>query len=572
MDRGFIKNIWRKNALIWQTLWRVMAIGLVVQIGMLWLDYGQVRWDLTSEKRFTLSAYSREVLMALEGPLQVAIYLSGDLPAGFQRLQQETLAQLRAMQAYADIRLRVMPPSTAQGTAQKQYFMALSAKGIQPTSLRYQQQGRQSQQWIFPGLLLQYGTREQSVMLLQGKAQATPEESLNSSIESLEYNIMRGIAQLTSPNTHQIGVVGNLATPSFQSTKQALGHAYDLRLVEIDRPIAVDQFPVLLVFPKQRPYVEVEKYNLDQYLMRGGRALFFTNGVQVSMDSLSERGHLALPYDTGLEDLLFNYGVRVKKELIEDLYCASYPVVTGQFGTRPQIALLPWPFFVNSVPSGAHAVVRNLDHILLRFCSPIDTVYASGVEKTPLLYSSTHTRNGVYPRQIGLNLMQEMQSSGQLLAEDFPLSTQVLGYLLEGNFSSRYVNRLLPAGTKGAFVPSGRTQIMVIGTSHFLHSDLNPQTKQLSPLGMYWPEGKRYGNAAFLEQALAYCLDPNGLILSRNKRVVLRPLDKTKIQQAYWKWVNLGVPLFCWVLVAGIAYWIRTNSYAKPYNKGQDAH
>ena len=548
-----------------QTIWRVGGVLVATQVVMLWLGYGHVRWDLTEDKRFTLSVATAQLLQSFpQGVVEADVYLSGDLPAGFVRLQQETLRCLRSMQAYRPIRIRVIPPSNAQGKAQEAYFLSLSQQGIQPTYLTYEQEGTQRQQWIFPGVVLRYGAQQQAVMLLQSKAQASPAASLNSSVENIEYTLTQGIARLQQPITPRIGVIGQLDSAGFVSTQRHLSGHYTLERSALSSPLVGRGLAAVIVLPADEPYAPLAQYYLDQYLMAGGKGIFLVNGVRVAMDSLSEEGHIALPYDTGLESLLFAYGVRVEKRLVEDVYCAGYPVVQGKFGQQPQIQLLPWPFFVSAQPTSTHVITKNIGHTLMRFCSPLDTVYAPDVRKTPLLYSSDRTHVGTYPQLIGLNTMR----SG-IRMERFTDKKQVLGYALEGSFSSAFLNKLPPkgvglGGSEGTQRPTGSTRLVVLSSPYFLHSDIHPQTHTIGELGMYWPENKRYSNADVLQQSLAYCVSPSGIILSRNRQVVLRPLDKVKAaDKAFWQWLNVGVPLGVWLLVGGIAQWVRRRRYAQ---------
>ena len=546
------------HALWIRALWGGVSIALLGAILIIYANHWQIRWDLTADKRYTLSAAGEALLSELESPLHIEVYLSGELPAGFRRLQKNTLSLLHILSRRSPyVKVRLIAPTHAEGRAQQAYFRTLANKGIQPTRLSYKSKDGENTRWIFPGAMLNYQGREQGIMLLSGKGG----DALEQSVMDLEYQILQGIASVLRTSHRRIGIVGEVS--NYMNKKQLqrqLAKDYMLLSLDIAQPISAEQYPVLFVFSSQVNWGDVEKYHLDQYIMNGGKVLFFIGGVKMPLEGVSGEGILAYPTTGGVDDLLFHYGIRVKKQLIEDLYCAPYPVIAGE---NTQIQMVPWPFYIVGHQFGTHPTAYNIQSTLLRYASPLDTVYAENIVKTPLLYSSTHTRTAVYPQQVGLSLIQK-----GVEAKDFGKKQHILAYALSGRFASAYKNRVPP--TQADPFVGQQTQkghLFVFGSPYFLYNDLHPRSNEALDIGYYWPSSQQYGNLDMVKQVLEYCFSPQGLIVGRKRALILRPLDKirTKKEAPFWQYLNICLPLGIWLVGGGIVWVVRQKLYTKKY-------
>ena len=554
---------WRTNPWLRFGLW---SGGLVLSVAtlMLWMSRYPLRWDLTEEKRFTLSLSTRTQLKNLQAPLQVEVYLEGELPAGFRRLRKSLQDMLQQMdkESASGLQISYIDPTAGKNRRRRQQYMLLLAqKGIQPTNLNYIEEGRSVERLVFPGLVLGYQGKEAGLMLLKGSREAGPEEILNQSIENLEYELLSGIRKLLQSEARPIGLVrgyDRIDSLRFSQLWQMLAsegyapeHVY-LRSVEAK---ALARLPTLLLIKPEQRFDKRALYLIDQYLIQGGQLLLFVDGLYVAADSVSESGTVALARPTGLEDLLFHYGIRISKQLLTDLYSARYPVITEQIGNQPQIRLLPWPFFPLIYNKSEHPITRNLETLLLRYASKLDTVKAESIRKTPLLWSSSKTRLLSSPVVVALDQLRRPVQPSAYKAGSHPVA-----YLLEGRFTSAFRARPLPEGSGRALTQGESSKILLVGDGDFLAADRHPRTGELMEIGMYLPEQTEYGNRAFLFQALDYFYDQQGIILTRNRRVKLRPLDKQKIseERSYWQWLNLLLPLvFVALLGLGKLIWRR---------------
>jgi gliding-associated putative ABC transporter substrate-binding component GldG len=311
---------------------------------------------------------------------------------------------------------------------------------------------------------------------------------------------------------------------------------------------------VLLVAKPTQRFSEVDKYKLDQYLIRGGKLLFFLDRFDASMDSASLTNYFAFPYETGLEDQLFKYGVRINPDLVQDLVSSKYPVVTGVVGNQPQIMQMDWPFFPLVNGYADHSITRNLDLTLHRFVSSIDTVKAVGVRKTPLLFSSNGSRKISAPVKVSVNDLRELNP------ESFTDGPQAVAYLLEGTFTSLFRNRFLPEGVEAtpAIESSAPTKIIVVSDGDFVRNDINPRNGQPQQLGLDPFTRYTFANQDLVMNMVAYLVEEDGLIKARNKEVKIRPLDRQRIKESrvFWQVVNLVLPLALLILFGiGRAYY-----------------
>ena len=519
------------------------------------------RIDLTEEKRYSIHPSTRDMLSKLEDDVYVEVFLEGELNAGFRRFQKSIRETLEMFRVYSGnkVQYSFTDPATALSKKAQSEFMAdLAAKGVQPTNVIDTRNGERVEKIIFPGAVISYGGAEAGVMLLKGNKARTPEEEINQSIEGIEFELANAIYKLTEEDPKVIGMLsghGELKGPGASAFASAVSELYMVRDVEL-HDAALKSCEVLVIAKPTRRFTPIEKYRLDQYIMNGGKVLFLIDRLDASMDSTTQANYFAFPYETDLDDLLFKYGVRINPDLVQDRYAARYPVITGerQDGT-PQINLIEWPFFPLINRFTDHPITHNLDRVLTRFVSSIDTVKAPGVKKTPLLFTSQYSRTLTAPVNVNINELRR-----NLTAEQFTESFVPVTYLLEGKFTSLYKNRFWPEGADdGSFNPESiTTRLIVVSDGDIARNEMNRRTGEPLPLGFDPFSNYTFANQDLLLNMIAYLVDENGLIRARNKEIRIRPLDREQIanEKLEWQAINLGVPLVL-LIVFGVArsYW-----------------
>ncbi|MBI1769879.1 MAG: gliding motility-associated ABC transporter substrate-binding protein GldG [Bacteroidetes bacterium] len=525
------------------------------------------RIDLTEEKRYTIKLQTKELLKNLDDEVFIEVFLEGDLNSGFKRFQKSVKETLEEFRIYSNNKVKFIftDPAQAQGQKARNEFMnELTSKGISPMNVIENQNGQRVEKFVFPGALVSYGGFEEGVMLLKGNRAQNAQQVLNQSIEGAEYELANAIYKLSNSNRKKIGLVhghGELDSLQIASFNNALLEQYDVFNVDLSKKQKVERYQLLVVAKPKKEFSAADKYKLDQYVMRGGKLLFLLDRLEANMDSASRDDYFAFPYHLNLDDQLFKYVVRINPDLIEDRVSGKYPIVIGNAGNRPQIMQLDWPFFPLVNQYAEHPITRNMDAIVTKFISSVDTVKAVGIKKTPLLFSSAYSRKMTAPVKVSVNDLRQ-----QLKEVNFNDGKIPLGYLLEGNFTSLYKNRFAPEGVdaSGFVEKSSPTKIIVIADGDIARNDVNPRDGKPQALGFDPFSQYTFANQDLLLNMVAYLTDENGLIHVRNKEVKIRPLDKEKIKErTFWQIINLLLPIVVLVIFGVTRSYLRKIKYAK---------
>ncbi len=522
-----------------------------------------LRLDLTAEGRYSLSPKTIALLDKIDAPVLVEVYLDGALPSGFERLKKATDDLLKEFQYHTNGQLNVKfinPDLISDKRTKNNFFRQLAQKGIPTTPVVYTKDGAKTQKLIAPGALISYKNRERGVLLLNGNKLASAEQTLNQSIENLEYQLSTAFQSFFNSTKSKVGILESaLDSAIFTHAKSLLSQKYEVvGLHSFD----LNGLDVVIVNKPAQAFKELELYTLDQYIMNGGKLILLIDALKVNMDSVDGNGTLALPNETKLDDLLYKYGIRVNKKLVLDINCGDFPVIVGNMGNQPQVRLLPWPFFPILNNLSKHPITKNIDALYGRFVSTLDTISVKGIKKTPLVSSSQYSRVLSSPIYISINELQK-----NIDPSSFNAGPQPVCYLLEGEFSSFYRNRILPEGvSKASFrASSSDGKLVVFGDGDLLRNEINPQNNRPYEVG-YDPFKKRkYANGEFLLNSIDYMLDEQGLILSRLKEVKVRPLDKVKVDQdkTFWQLVNVAIPIVVIIIFGLVKFFLRNRKYTR---------
>ena len=526
-----------------------------------------VRIDLTDEKRYTIKQQTKDLLKNLDDVVYVEVYLEGELNPGFERFKKSIRETLEEFRIYSDDRIHYTftDPNLAMGEKARNEFIAeLSAKGIAPRNVIENKDGQRIEKLVFPGALVSYGGMETGVMLLKGNAMQGSQQVLNQAIEGVEYELANAIHKLTNMDRKKVGFVtahGELSGLAIASFENSLSEQYDIGAVGLTSKEKLADYDALVLAKPTQSFSNLDKYNLDQYLMQGGRLLLLLDRLDAVMDSASSDNYFAFPYDLNLDDQLFKYGVRINQDLIQDRMSGRYPIVVSNAG-KPQIMQMEWPFFPLINQYADHPITRNLDASLVKFTSSIDTIKAVGIKKTPLLFSSPYSRKAVAPVKVGVNDLRNKLQSNDFNAGKIPIA-----YLLEGTFTSVFTNRFAPEGADatGFLSESSATKLIVIADGDIIRNDVNPRDGVVQPLGFDPFSQYTFANQDLLLNSIAYLVEEDGLIKARNKEIKIRPLDKEKIKEErlFWQVMNLLVPLLLVVAFGwSRSYW-RKLKYSK---------
>lgn len=580
------KNIHRRNNIIqlFYGLVIIVAISIISQ-------YIYTRFDLTSEKRYTLSNATKELLTNLDEYVFFKVYLDGDFPAGFKRLRNETKEMLNEFRAYSPyIEFEFVNPSESSDEKERNnVYQLLVEKGLQPTNLQVANKGGNSEQLIFPGAVVNYLNKESSVDLLKTQLGMPHEEVLNNSIENLEFTLASVIRQLTVQSKAKIAFIeghGELSAIETADIGNALAEIYSVNRVRLNeqlnsltdfksydssgRILIENKYDALIIAKPDSSFSEKDKFILDQYLMRGGKILWLVDPVYASMDSLQQsRNTLGFGMDLNLNDMFFKYGVRMNQELLLDLNARYIPIVTGMVGNQPRQEFLPWYYFPIIRPSTKHPIVNNMNSVMTDFPCTIDTVKSANLKKTSLLASSEYTRISKAPALIDLKMMDINPKSEEYerFIRTFNMPKKMVAVLVEGRFKSLFANRIAPQlannDSMGFKEESKITSQIFVSDGDIIRNQLHYSKGYPLPLGFDQFTREQFGNKDFILNAINYLIDKNGLISIRSREIKIRLLDRNKMEQNMLliKTLNVVLPILIIVLMGLMIQWRRKQKY-----------
>lgn len=549
----------------------ILLLAILVAVNII-SSYWFTRIDLTSEKRFTLAPATRNLVGSLDDVAFITVYLDGDFPPAFKRLQNATREILDELRIYAGGNIEYEFVNPADGATEEErnnLYRQLMSKGIQPTSLQAKNKEGSSQQIIFPGALITYKGQSAPLMLLQDQAGASPELMLNNSIQGLEFGFCNVIRKLGSGIPPLITILeGNRMAPNqnLLDITQELQNFYSVERKKINGNLgSIRGVSAVIVAAPDSAFDERDKFILDQYIMYGGKVLWLIDGAKVSMDSLQNNAEtIALGNDINLSEMLFRYGVRINYDLLSDLQAAPIPIVTGYIGNRPQQSLLPWYYFPVVIPESKHPIVNNLNAIKFEFVSSIDTVGARQVVKTPLLTTSKYTRVQVTPARVNLEIIR-----GEPDQSVFSHSNKTVAVLLEGVFESNFKNRIpaqIATDTSiGYRDVSKPTRMIVVSDGDIIKNKIRGSSTAIVPLGEDQYTGQVFGNKSFMLNCIDYLCDDSDLMTLRSRELKLRLLDRQRIadEQLKWQIINTAGPVILVIIMAVVLFYRRKIRYAK---------
>ena len=519
------------------------------------------RFDLTQDKRYTLSETTKNILENVDQSAFVKVYLQGDFPSEFKRLQTETLQHLEELKSInKNIKFRFIDPLDQ---AEK-----LIEQGLQPSRLSVQEGGKVSEAVIFPWATIEYKNKIENISLLASQSANSQEEQLQGSIQNLEYAFADAFHKITSNKKQTIAILkgnGELEDIYVYSFLRKLGEYYRLAPFTLDSVARnpqktlekLNDYDLTIIAKPTEKFTENEKFTLDQYIVNGGKSLWLIDNVVAELDSLMQTGQsLAFNRDLDITDLLFSYGVRLNFDLVKDMYSSTIRLASGQVGNRTQYEDFLWQYHPVITAKSDHPITKNTDPINLRFANSIDTL-KNGIKKTVLLQSSKLSKPIGSPSIISLE-----EISKKPLPKDYDNGEQIVGILLEGEFKSAYQNRIKPFNIDSQKDKSDPNKMVIIADGDIIANQVH-QGQPLE-LGLDKWTSQRYGNSTLLLNTVNYLLDDSGLINLRSKTVNLQFLDKQKAfaEKTKWQLINVILPLVLLTLFGFIFTFLRRKKYS----------
>jgi len=537
-------------------------------------NYFYKRFDLTQDRRFTLSQAAKNTIATVDSPIVVEVFLKGNFPSEFKRLQVETRQLLEEFESYNSfIKYRFIDPlenEEGSETIRKK----LLRLGLNPAQVEVRQSGKITTEQVYPWALAYYNEKTVKIQLLKNQLGATSEERVNNSIQNLEYAFADGFNKLVHPKERKIAVLkgnGELDDKFVVDFFKTLKEYYYIAPFTLDSAAVsplktlkqLNGFDLIVIANPTEAFTDREKYILDQYTMEGGASLWLIDAVVLNKDSISGND-FGYGKELNLSDFFFKYGIRINSDLIKDVYAA--PIVLAS-GTERESQFSRYPWFYSPLSSSAnnHPIVTNIEAVKFEYVSSIDTL-PNNIKKTILLSSSPISK--IVGMPVEIDITKEINKNLKIVNEG-PLPFEYnsgeipLAILLEGEFSSVYTNRIKPFKIENDKSNGVSTKMIVISDGSLIKNQL--RGNRPLELGFDKWTNTFYGNKEFLLNSVNYLLDDSGLINIRTKKIAIPFLDSQKIaeKRGLWQLVNLLLPLVILAIFGFIYNYYRKRKYSR---------
>lgn len=552
------------------------------------------RLDLTAEKRFSLTQPTKNLLKGLDSVISIKVFLTGDLPADYKKLSiatKDLLDEFRSLSGnLVQVSFEKPGGNSTNDSARIMLYDSLARLGVvfDNTEQVSSSSEKQTSQLIIPSALVSFRKNQRPIaidlrsskkiykqfnVINDNGAVEDVEATRNAAEALLEFKFADAIDKLTRKYVPTVAYTVGNGEPidlTVNDLGESLRNEYRLAVFDLKKgypdPHLID---AMMIVKPTEPFTDEDKLKLDQYIMNGGKIIWFVDKLHAELDSLmrSQAEYTAFDRGLNLNDLLFRYGVRINPDLVQDLNCSKIPIVIGTNPDgSPRMQRVPWPYYPFLSAHGDNPISKNLDRVLPIFPSSIDTVKAPGIDKTILLTTDTNSRSISSPAIVSINSVKSEEDLQSFTASYIPVAV-----LLQGKFSSLFANRLPQTVLDSVMRTTGRAYLSH-GSSiskQIVVSDADIVTNAISktngpqPMGLIPFENYRFANREFLLNAIDYLVSTNGLYQSRNKSFILRLLDKAKVaeQKTMWQFINIALPVFL-VIVAGLFFqWQRKNKY-----------
>ena len=538
-------------------VWKGIVVLVALVVINLLMSYIVWRWDMTDDKRYSISAPTKALLQDLDAPLTITLLLDGEMNAGFLRLQKATQEMVEELGVYA--------AGGYQLLGAPEQLTTNGYGNLEPTVVHERtHKGQTAQTIIYPYAIVQYHDRSQVVTLLKNQRGLSGEENLNHSIENLEFAFAEAIRSLTQDTIEKIAFLeghGELDERDVYDLTQQLAQYYQIDRGTLGTVSGVlDDYKAVIIADPQMPFSETDKYILDQYIMQGGRILWVVNGVRFSDDYLASEGYTPIiALDLNINDMLFRYGVRINHALVQDLQCLPVPVDVSHDPNQPNWQPMPWTFAPLLLTSQVSPITRNVAQVTATMASAIDIVGEDdGIRKEVLLATSSASRLTSAPAKVDLSMGGDSEGFNQAFV---PVAVS-----LEGVFPSIYAHLLPPEEvtlTTPLLRESKPTRQIVVASGSTIRNDW--QQGQPLPLGYDRYTQMQFGNRDFMVNAVLHLTDDQGWLQLRQKEFTLRLINDQRARQTriVAQVISIVIPLALLAIVGGAMLILRRKRYVK---------
>jgi ABC-2 type transport system permease protein len=421
---------------------------------------------------------------------------------------------------------------------------------------------------------LECGDRVEQLALASDQASAAQiREAVEHSLRRLSPGFLKTVGLVTPEPSippelmMQLQMQGRMPPqppPEFEQVKQYLGRDYQVRPVTLDAAGGVPSDIDTLVVLKPRDLSPRAVYNLDQYVMRGGRTIVCAGAYDAKFD---QNGLQVVPIKSGLDEWLASYGVTVQNTLLLDDRNQPLPIPEVRMtplGMMRTWRMAPYPYLAEVREDGFEhrEITSRLSAVGIYWGSPlaVDKTKVGELDVQEVLRSSARSWTSDDLTKVGY-VDYEVPKEG--------LEARPLAVVLSGRFPSFYSGKSAPPA-EGAQAPgaqaspapskdvvlerSPETRLAVIGDSAFL-SDFVAQALGTGESGFF------VENLAFTQNLIDWMNLDSDLIGIRSRAAGVRRLDHVeKKEELTIELVNYLVPLGALLTFGSFRLWRRRTS------------
>lgn len=578
----------RKSSHPWFALFKMDHAVLRVRLAIIGLfllafisSFMVVRLDLTEDKRHSLSPNTIAFLQdeeRVKDRIYFKIFLDGDLPADIMKIKNAIKEKMDEFNVYSNGKVQyefIDPNGDPDPDFNLEMQRNLYKEGLRPCDIQIINSGNAELITIWPGALIEYKSKTVDQVQFFNKSIIFNNEDIrglaDQTINNLEYKIISAVRRVTADRKKVVGFLkghGELSPWQTADVRAGLLRYYLVEDVEIAGQLAaLNSLDALIIAQPKQAFSEKDKFVIDQFIMNGGRVLWFIDPITVNRDSLYMTGQtFGMSSNLNIEkDMIYKYGARLNSDIIIDRDCGPIYVPGHPLG------IVDW-YFYPLLQREEHPITKNIDPIKTEYASSVEIVNLNDkdVKKTVLLKSSYNSRIFKSPARINYSIIDVEPKFNDGNAGDYPVAV-----LLEGRFSSPFENRISDAFLTSADFQtkfkSDSTMMLVVSDGDLIRNEVD-SSYNIYPIsedifGAVNENGTpkyAYGNKDFVLNAIDYMLDEHSLIDVRTKTITLRMLDKDRVveEREFWRFLNIAVPLILIILLGLSQMIIRRQKYA----------
>jgi gliding-associated putative ABC transporter substrate-binding component GldG len=526
------------------------------------------RIDMTEDQRYSVSPETTNILESLEDDVEIELFFDGSSSADYQQLYKAVIETIEEMEIDAQYGFNYTidnPNLITNDTTRQKRYQQLLRTGVKYIALTTNIEGKEVKQAVFAGGLVHYQGRFYPISFIrEGSGGKTV--NFDQSVNEIEYELVTALSIIKDEFHKRIAYSmghGELDPRNTASIDQELVKYGDVGYIDITLSPSIDSIDLLIVAQPKKPFSELDKYKLDQYVLKGGNVMYFLDEMTIRKDTITRDKFVSLPYQHNLRNLMRQYGLRLQGDMVFDYSCEQQVFLNENDNQEP----LKMPFYPLLRGGSDHPIVEDLNPVVCNHAGTIDTVKALGSIRTPLLATSKYTK------VLGGDLITYSWNEIHLAQQESYYSDgpQVVAYLCEGKFKSLYANRPKPIGVQSSgFLKESRGEgkVILVADGDIIRNSFDNRNQRPIPLGSsLFTKGEQYANSTFIMNTANYLLGNAKIVNLKSKEIVPRQLDgflyDEPAEKNKWRMINLALPILVILSLSMIRSYLRKNKFTK---------